>query len=135
MMNKLSEEKCSLSWDNKEVVVNSVEEMDKLLDDLTGQAKETLPFTVTLAYKDGSLLSIGVGRDETSLSYMDATFDPPYFASLGDKNRQEPIEFIFGGEMTELEPTSAIPVKDAREAMRDFYKTGELSPKIKWQEV
>lgn len=127
----------TLSWEGSEgeTVIHSVEQLDELLNYLTQEAKKDLPFTAVLAQKDGSALSIGLGRDESALNYVAASLDPPYFTSLGDKNRKEPIKFVFGGEMTELEPTSAIPTEDAREALRHFFKTAKLSSKIKWQEV
>jgi hypothetical protein len=36
--------------------------------------------------------------------------------------------------MTEFPPWSAIPVDDARKALRVFFETGELSPDIDWVE-
>lgn len=133
-MNKRTKEKRTLSWNKKLVTVNSVKELDEFLDKLTQETKDDLPFTATLTYKDGSSLSIGLGRDGSALSYISSSLDPPYYMSLGDSRRKEPIEFVFGNEMTELPPWSTIPTENAREALRYFFKTGKLWSQIKWKE-
>jgi hypothetical protein len=67
-------------------------------------------------------------------SYVSGSWDPPYYISRGDPGRAEPIVFHYSGEMTEFPPWSAIPVEDARAAMRHLFTTGELSQKIDWAE-
>jgi Immunity protein Imm1 len=124
----------SLSWEQNEVAVGSVQELDALLDRLTVEAEADLPFVVVLAREDGSTLSIGLGSAESVASYVSASWDPPYYISRGDEERTEPVRFIYSGEMTEFPPWSAIPTEQAREAMRHFFETGELSPRIDWAE-
>jgi hypothetical protein len=124
-----------LIWDHNKVVVSSVQELDAMLERLTDEAERDMPFMVALAREDGSGLSIGVGRPVSVLSYISASLDPPYFNSRGDDTREEPVEFLSGGEMTEFPPSSAIPTEAAREAMRYFFETGELSPHVAWEET
>jgi Immunity protein Imm1 len=123
----------SLHWAQSEVAVGSVQELDALLDRLTVEAENDRPFMVALAREDGSSLSIGLGSDESVASYVSGSYDPPYYVSRGDPDRAEPIVF-HSGEMTEFPPWSAIPLEDARQAMRHFFETGELSPGIDWAE-
>jgi hypothetical protein len=125
----------TLSWDDGEVAVRSVSELDALLDRLTAEAESGVPFMVTVARPDGATLSIGLGRAESVASYVSGSLDPPYFGSRGDGEREEHIEFVFGGELTEFPPGSAVPTEAAREALRVFFETGELSPKIGWEET
>ena len=124
----------SLTWERNEVAVGSVQELDALLDRLTVEAEADLPFVVALAREDGSTLSIGLGSEESVANYVSGSFDPPYYVSRGDPDRAEPVKFVFSGEMTEYPPWSAIPVEDAREAMRHFFTTGELLPRLDWAE-
>lgn len=125
----------SLNWEQNEVAVGSVQELDALLDRLTVEAEEAdLPFVVALAREDGSTLSIGLGTEESVANYVSGSFDPPYYVSRGDPDRAEPVKFVFSGEMTEYPPWSAIPVEAARAAMRHFFETGELSPDVDWAE-
>ena len=123
-----------LTWEDQEVVVHSVEELDERLDELAAEAASRLPFMVSVVREDGSSLSIGVGRPESVASYMPGSYDPPYYLSRGDGGRDTPVEFVFGGEMSEFPPWSAIPADAARDAARVFFETGELSPKISWEE-
>jgi hypothetical protein len=123
-----------LHWAQSEVAIGSVQELDDLLDRLTVEAEHDRPFMVTLAREDGSTLSIGLGSDESVASYVAGSWDPPYYISRGDPGRAEPIAFHYSGEVTEFAPWSAIPVAKAREAMRHFFTTGELSAALEWAE-
>jgi hypothetical protein len=125
-----------VAWDQNEVAVHSVRELDALLDRLSAEAERDTPFMVTLAREDGSTLSIGLGRPESTASYVSGTFDPPYFASRGDgAGEGAPVEFVFSGEITEFPPWSVVPTEAARQALRVFFETGELSPEIDWEET
>lgn len=125
----------ALVWGQSEVAVPSLQELDALLDRLDAEAERDTPFMVTLAREDGSTLSIGLGRPESTASYVGADGDPPYYMSRGDLGRDDPIEFFSGGEMTEFAPESAVPAEAAREALRVFYETGDLSPNLDWEEI
>jgi Immunity protein Imm1 len=124
----------TVGWDRNEVVVASVQELDALLDRITAEAEADLPMIAVLGREDGSTLSIGLGRPYSVLSFLDGSYDPPYFISRGEEERSEPVAFVFSGEMSEFPPWSAIPTEQARESMRHFFETGELSPKVDWVE-
>jgi Immunity protein Imm1 len=125
-----------LTWDQNEVAVHSLQELDALVDRLTEEAERDTPFMVTLAREDGATLSIGLGRRESTASYVSGSLDPPYYASRGGSDDEgEPIEFAFSGEITEFPPWSGVPAEAARKALRHFYETGELSPEIDWEET
>ena len=49
--------------------------------------------------------------------------------------RDGPVEFFFGGEMTEFPPASAVPAEAARDALHVFFETGELTPNLDWDET
>ena len=125
----------TLNWGENEVVVSSVQELDALLDSLTVEAEQDTPFMVALSREDESTLSIGLGRPESVASYVPGSLDPPYLVSRGKGEGDGPVEFFFGGQMTEFPPTSAVPVEAARDALRVFFETGELSPNLDWEET
>ena len=125
----------TVGWERNEVVVGSVQELDALLDRITAEAEaEDLPMLAVLGREDGSTLSIGLGHPYSVLSFVDGSHDPPYYISRRDEERTEPVKFVFSGEMTEFPPWCAIPTEQAREAMRHFFETGELSPRLDWAE-
>ena len=125
----------TLEWAHHEVPVTSVEELDRILDELTAEAESGQPFIVTLGRDDDSSLSIGVGRPESVASYISPGLSPPHFISRGEVEHDGPVEFVFSGEITEYPPWSAVPAETARAALRLFYETGELSPQVDWEEL
>jgi Immunity protein Imm1 len=125
----------TLNWGENEVAVGSVQELDALLDRLTVEAEQDTPFMVALSREDESTLSIGLGRPESVASYVPGSLEPPYLVSRGKGDGDGPVEFFFGGQMTEFPPTSAVPVEAARDALRVFFETGELSPDLDWEET
>jgi hypothetical protein len=125
----------TLEWENHEVPVGSVDELDRLLDRLTEEARAGEPFIVTLGRDDDSSLSIGLGRPLSVASYISPGLGPPHFLSRGNGTHDGPIEFVFSGEITEYPPESAVPADTARRALRVFFETGELSPELDWEEI
>lgn len=125
----------TVGWEQNEVVVGSVQELDALLDRITAEAEAAdRPMIAVLGREDGSTLSIGLGRPYSVVGFVDGSYDPPYFISRGEEERSDPLAFVFSGEMTEFPPWSAIATEQAREAMRHFFGTGELSPEVDWVE-
>jgi hypothetical protein len=124
----------TLSWGSNEVPVESLEELERLVDELAETA-ESEPFMVTVARDDGAMLSIGIGLDESTASYVPGSLDPPYLASRGNGEHAESVFFLVGGEVTEFGPEHVIPADAARQALRLFFASGELTPDVAWEEV
>jgi Immunity protein Imm1 len=125
----------TLEWNNHAVPVGSVAELDRLLERLTAEADAEQPFIVTLGRDDDSSLSIGLGRPESVASYISPGLGPPHFLSRGGGGHDGPVEFVFSGEVTEYPPESAIPAEAAREALRVYFETGELTSELDWEEI
>lgn len=120
-----------LLWgQNEQAPVRSVEELDQLLDRLTHDASD--PLVAVLEPPGEAALSIGLGSDRSLLNFISSP-DPPYFTSQGLEKSDESIEFFYCGELTEYPRRALIPVEDAREAMRRFFKTGERPDNVGWQ--
>jgi uncharacterized protein YdeI (YjbR/CyaY-like superfamily) len=122
-----------LEWETTQTDVRSVRELDQVLDRLTAQARATRPFVAQLFSADGASLGMGLGRDSTIMSYIPANLDPPYFHSVG-KQDGDPLVFYFGGDWSEFPRRQALPVSEAREAMRRFFANPSLPGNIEWEE-
>jgi hypothetical protein len=122
-----------LEWETKQTEVRSVRELDQVLDRLTAEAKATRPFVAQLFAADGATLAMGLGRDATIMTYIPANLDPPYFHSVG-KQRGAALVFHFGGDWSEFPRRQALPVNEAREAMRRFFANPTLPANIDWEE-
>lgn len=125
----------TITWsENERRTAATLEQVDRLLDELDIRWKRD-PQLVTVEV-DGSRasLAIGVGRERSVLNFVAGTKDPPYFTSIGDVDIDEPITFRFNGSPSEFPMRNSVPYEVAREAMRYFCATGELSSAITWEE-
>jgi hypothetical protein len=59
--------------------------------------------------------------------------EPPYCASVGDKNAPGSIWFDYFGSPSEFPMTQAVRGEVAIEAMRRFLATGGLPTNVLWQ--
>jgi len=113
--------------------VESVDDLDRHLDDLTERAREK-PFLAELALANGDSLAIGLGRDESILSWIQGSHDPPYYVSQGDPEAEGVVVFNYGGQWSEFPKWSLVPIAEAREAMRHFVRTGHRPTNVAWVE-
>jgi hypothetical protein len=125
-----------VEWtENRVALVDSVEALDRLLDDLNEEAR-LKPFMAELQSANSDTMSIGLGRDVSVLSWVQASGDPPYFASKGAGDNRNAVEvFFYRGQWSEFPAWSTIPVGLAREAMRRFFRSGTLPENVTWVEV
>jgi hypothetical protein len=114
-----------------------MEELDALLDQLTTEAAKR-PFMVELFGRRGAALSIGLGRAISIANFTSSNGRAPYFQSDGEHTTEEeedPLVFFYGGDWSEFPASSGIPVPDAREALRRFFRSGALPDNLHWREV
>lgn len=115
--------------------VESVERLDQLLDDLQRQGAASQPLIAELVPPGKGTLAIGLGLDDTVLSYTPASRNPPYLRTAGPNEHGSDLVFFYYGEWTEFPREQAIPLSEAREAIRRFYREGALPSQVKWVEV
>jgi immunity protein Imm1 of predicted polymorphic toxin system len=122
-----------LSWDEKatKVTVASEQELMDRLERIAAEADEAPPL-VQLSMPDGSSLAIGVGREQSVVTYIRSLNEPDYL-SRGTAEASQPPVFYYHGADSEFPPDAAVPAGDACEAMRRFYRTGKRPDNIDWQ--
>ncbi len=106
----------------------------RVLSDLNERAREK-PFMAELSNFAGDTLALGLGRDESILSWVAANGDPPYYASKGDEHADGTVVFYYRGTWSEFPRWSAVPIESAFAAMRQFFETEQLPNSITWEEV
>lgn len=121
--------------ESNEAHVLSVSALDRLLDELTGQAEQDKPFIVELVADNGATLSIGLGQPLSVMNFVPASLDPPYMQSANANAGADELAFYYKGDYSEFPPESGIPVDQAREGLRRFFVTGELPDNITWEET
>lgn len=95
-----------------------------------------MPQDVQVALDAAGTLGVVVGTDRSVLNHIPSDRNPPYMVSLGNEDRDEPFVFyVAGDQYSEALWRNTISPDAAREAMRHFATTGELSPAVAWVEV
>jgi Immunity protein Imm1 len=76
------------------------------------------------------------GRPSPTLRVrISSSGDTPYLSSTGDLIGDDLVVFRFMGDSSEFPIRHAIPIESAREAIRHFFRTGQLPDTIKWEEA
>lgn len=118
--------------------VESVCELDRVLDRILSEVSPELPQAVFVARRNGDCLTIVLGAQEGSvLSFVAASCDPPYFISLGAPMAQRVFTcYVERDDHTEALASNVVPERDAREAVREFIRlTTGLPGNVTWTEV
>jgi hypothetical protein len=120
-----------LSWGiDESSEVGSLEELDRQLDKI---AEETVG-KGRLVQASGShrrTLVVGVGLDESVMIYFDEYGCS--FVGVGDRTREDYLDFEFAGELSELMGAQAVPQAVARAASRQFFLNGERPDVVEWE--
>ena len=86
---------------------------------------------------NGNEMTIVVGGEETVLSFNFGHLDPPYYASKGNSDEDQPVMtcYLNFKHHTEFPRKSVIPIAGGIAAVKEFLGTGELPDCVKWEEV
>jgi Immunity protein Imm1 len=124
------------------VPVDSVEELDRVLDRVALHASGDQPVIVALDTQEGTL-TLGLGHETSSvLVYYPPGYDGlGSLHSVGDRGAAErdewrpPLTFFYFGHHSEFPRWSGVPVVVARQAAREFFeRPGEPPARIDWEE-
>lgn len=125
----------TISWDAHEEHVDSLDAVERRLDQLQEKFRSGEPTLVTVVRANtGDSLSIGLGAELSVLNFVRGDKNPPYFTSAGTTNADGAISFRFGDEWSEYPLRAGVSIDRARAAVRRFCETGELSEIVTWEE-
>jgi hypothetical protein len=114
-------------------LVDSVEALDELLDAITAEGGAQM---AQVTRESAGTLGIVLAAERSFLHHVPVTVEPPYFASVGDQERDETLAFMVGGaQQSEVPWAATIAVELARDAMRVFVAEGALSSTVRWVET
>lgn len=125
---------------DKCIAVGNVAELDCVLDAIERETPPERPILADVAHPTGGYLAIGLGGRLSVLTHSPADRDPPYSTSLGEVTRDDPggddpIVFFYDGHWSEFSRYQCLVPAVARQAMRDFFSTGQLPQWLEWEEV
>jgi hypothetical protein len=121
-----------------ERVLSDVKALDAVLDEASAEARTVGKLNVVvLSAPNRDWLSLVLGGEETVVSFNYGHGDPPYFASVGAAETDEPVLTAFVGlqHHTEFPRRWVVPVAAGRQAAREFFSTGQRPSSLAWEEV
>ena len=125
-----------LMWEHdQQVEVNSVEELDLLLDLLDQRALEVrggISFGVQLEVNDETTMLIVLGGKVSHAEFYSDHGRPLAVGSRGPWDDDELIAFNVWGQRSEMPKRFCVPIEDAREALRQYFRTGRRPDNIAW---
>jgi immunity protein Imm1 of predicted polymorphic toxin system len=121
-----------------ELILSDVSSLDQALDKASVEARAKGKLNiVVLGAPNRDWLSLVVGGAETVVGFNYGHGNPPYYASVGKSEADEPVFTAFMGleHHTEFPRRWVVPDAAGRQAAREFLLTGERPPSLQWVEV
>jgi hypothetical protein len=120
------------TYDYETEQVTSADDLTALLDKVASLPE---PTWLELATPDHNLLHIGLGRDFSSLRFIERRDDGEVYHSVATLESPQDAEFQFGTVPTRMDTGSAITVAEARAAAAEFQQTGRRPAGVEWKVV
>ncbi len=122
-------------WDDdQQVTVQSVTELEALLDRLPCEVQSTLPFTVECQVDDQTCLMLTLGSGESHVEFYAADHRPPIVVGRGPWHDDTFVPFYHRWRYAEVERFFFVPMTDARQALREYVQTGQRPRSIGWND-
>ena|SRR5688572_4969198 len=134
----MSEIRAIVKDQGPERVLRSTAELDQTLAEAAAQAQAAkLLNIVFLSAPNGDQLSLVVGGDETVLGFNHGHGNPPYYASAGEAQGDEPVLTAYAGLVhhTEFPRRWVVPMSTGRQAAIEFLSTCALPASVQWVAV
>jgi hypothetical protein len=92
---------------------------------------------IKLRARNGDELLVLVGGDDTVLGFNYGHGDPPYLASLGLAESDQPVLTAYIGQShhTEFSRRHVVPMEVGRVAALEFLRTGARPTSVRWVET
>ena len=122
----------TVQWkDNEPHEASSLEQLNRMLDDVAADHNENNPVLAQLQSPTGEIMMVGVGG---ALSVLDdiAAGGWPAQHSVGEPT-DDTISYRMGSYDSVMPKAYAIPYELAREAVEYFYRTGGLLERVTWE--
>ncbi|MEZ4666592.1 MAG: Imm1 family immunity protein [Anaerolineae bacterium] len=124
-----------LEWNKDEnSEVPTLEELNRLIGQLETEGRTSRAFTVTVRVNDETGMTMVVGRQESHITFYDANARPPVRGCTGPWDDDQLIVYSYRGHYSEIPRRFCVPIADAREAMRIYFRTGQRPENLSWNE-
>lgn len=114
--------------------VPTLRDLDRLVGQLIQLEGSKPPIGVQIIRNDRSGLLITLGHEFSHVEFFSSETHPQVVGCRGPWNDSTLIGFTFGGEYTEMEKRFFVSAEDARDAMHEYYQTGNKPKNIRWSD-
>jgi hypothetical protein len=121
-----------------ELILSDVTALDAALDKAAQEARAAGKLNIiVLGAPNRDWLSLVVGGDDTVVGFNFGHGNPPYYASSGAEQSEEPVLTAYMGleHHTEFPRRWVVPDSAGRSAAREFMLTGQRPSSLQWAEV
>jgi hypothetical protein len=130
--------KITVYEDKPSIEIQDIASVNEVISSASEEAHAKGLLNVIFVEADnGNYLTLVVGGDETVLGFNYGHLDPPYYASKGNNENDEPVmtAYVSLRHHTEFPGKWVLSMQEGMLAVQEFCETGELPKCIKWTEV
>ena len=121
-----------VEWYEHLIEVRDHAELDAALDLAAADILDGVSSMAHLFWDGGATLSVGAAADYAILSFSAADGEPPYFASVSDRQAHGIVQFDVQSVLSGFPRWQCIDPALARAAMHHFFDTGERFSEAEW---
>ncbi len=112
--------------------IDSVDDLDRFVEYAEGTCARPTAITIDA---HGYRVDLLVGHDKSFIHMTPEDFDDrPYFVTLGDLTGDGLDYWLHSWHHSWIDSRHLVDKSLAREAFREFFRTGKLSTGVKWEE-
>ncbi len=121
------------TWSETEpsVKIGTIDDLDRFVDNAEAKAEFPIAVSIEVHGYHANLL-VGHGKSFVHLSPLDP--DQPYFVTIGGSSDDGVDFWIHSWHHTWFESRHLVDKALAREAFREFFRSGKLSSLVQWEE-
>ena len=119
--------------DSEPTALGGEEDLLRLLARIKSQSP---PGMVDLIHENGFKLLVGPSEIGCA-QFSPADDQPPYLMAVvpGTHTAGDTIDFMYDGSLTEIPSVFGIPYETLRDLALHFFRTGERSAAVEWEEI
>jgi Immunity protein Imm1 len=121
------------TWSETEpsVAIDSVEDLDRFVD--FAESKAEMPSAISVD-THGYRVDLLVGHEMSFVHMTPDDLEQPYHVTIGGPSEGVVDFWLHSWHHTQFENRYLVPKSLAREAFREFFQTGRLSPAVEWED-
>jgi hypothetical protein len=112
-------------------VAQTIEELDQRLNEIY-QRHGVKPILVELSSDTFGAALVGMSDDYMTIELLNATEDVHARAIADDPVAVKHVIFSYAGQDTEVRAPYLVPLQKGRQAIRTWFRSGELSNDVHW---